>query len=93
MSGQDHKILLVDDQVFNIDAIVILLKYNIKINHDRVRVDKALSGQEALDLVKRDVEENLGLECGYTLILMDCNMPFMDGCTSTTEIRNLLFSY
>ena len=38
------------------------------------------------------MQENDNLRCSYDLIMMDCNMPFMDGYESTKRIRQYLFS-
>ncbi len=68
-----------DDIGFNIQALQIILKYYVKLNVDLI-CDKAMNGLEALEMVKKDVENNYnGYDCSYELILMDCNMPIMDG--------------
>lgn len=50
-----HKILIVDDQSFNIDALKIILKFSINIDTDTL-CDKATNGQEALQMVIDNVE-------------------------------------
>jgi CheY-like chemotaxis protein len=37
-----------------------------------------MNGKEAVEIIQRDVLENNN-NCSYGLILMDCNMPIMDG--------------
>jgi CheY-like chemotaxis protein len=37
------------------------------------------------------VRENENKKCSYNLILMDGNMPFMDGYQSTIKIRQYLY--
>jgi hypothetical protein len=49
------RILLVDDQGFNLDALVIILKYSIGLDSTRI-CDKAKNGLEALQRVRENVE-------------------------------------
>jgi signal transduction histidine kinase/CheY-like chemotaxis protein/HPt (histidine-containing phosphotransfer) domain-containing protein len=65
-------ILLVEDNEFNQEVAVELLKqYGIN-------VDVAENGEEAVIAVKKKT---------YDGVLMDCQMPVMDGYTATTMIR------
>ena len=70
--------MIVDDEPFNIDALRITLQcatsdrpnFNFK-----GRVDNASNGIKAVEIVKKKYKEGMK----YSLILMDCNMPKMDG--------------
>ena len=67
-------VLLVEDSPVNqLVAQGMLTKLGISMTLAR-------DGQEALDLVKRDT---------FDLIMMDCQMPVMDGYQATTAIRRL----
>jgi CheY-like chemotaxis protein len=50
-----------------------------------------INGKKALKMIKEDVARNKGAHCSYSLILMDYNMPFMDGCETTQAIRQYLY--
>ncbi|MBF0408570.1 MAG: response regulator [Candidatus Riflebacteria bacterium] len=68
------RILLVEDNETNAKVIVYMLK-----KHGWVS-DIALNGQEAL---------NIFSEKSYDIVLMDCQMPVMDGYECTSKIREL----
>jgi signal transduction histidine kinase/CheY-like chemotaxis protein len=69
-----ESVLLVEDNLINVMvAKKFLSKWNLK-------VDVAENGKIALDKVESNE---------YEIILMDLNMPVMDGYTATQEIREL----
>lgn len=71
---RDARILLVEDNEINQELALRLLK------EAGLRVDTADNGRIALDMVQqRD----------YDLVLMDMQMPVMDGVSATKEIRKL----
>ncbi|MDQ7051249.1 MAG: PAS domain S-box protein [Enterobacterales bacterium] len=71
----DIKVLLVEDNQFNQQlTVAILKKFNIE-------CDVAENGQEAIEILTKNQ---------YPLILMDCQMPVMDGYTATKKIRKEL---
>ncbi len=68
----DYKILLVEDNPINQEIALELL------NNLGVHVVTALNGQEALDVLAAEK---------VNAVLMDCQMPVMDGYTTTRKIR------
>ena len=71
---QHLKILVVEDNQVNILVIKGMLK------KFQISPDVAHNGKEALDSVINKKDH-------YDLVLMDCEMPIMDGLESTREIR------
>ena len=68
------RILVADDHRVNQQLAVMMLE---RLGH---RVDVVANGYEAVEAVGRKA---------YDVILMDCQMPEMDGYTATQEIRRL----
>ncbi len=68
------RLLVVDDNPVNLRVAARMLE---KLGH---RVDVAVNGREALAAVA---------EASYAAVLMDCQMPEMDGFEATMEIRRL----
>ena len=69
---KDVKVLLVEDNKINSHLATMILTENKAI------VDHAFSGIEAVDKLKKE---------SYDIILMDINMPMMNGYEATTIIR------
>ena len=68
------KILIVEDNVINQKVLLSLL------HHSGMSISIANNGKEAVDLVKEGKVE-------FDLVLMDINMPIMDGYAATQMIR------
>jgi len=66
--------LLVDDVDINREIVIALLE------DTEITIECAVNGQEALDMYAADPEK-------YDLIIMDINMPVMDGTEATRQIR------
>jgi signal transduction histidine kinase/DNA-binding response OmpR family regulator len=71
---KDKKILLTEDNPINQEIIIDLLE------HSSIVIDIANNGQKAVNMVKKN---------SYDLILMDLQMPIMDGIEATKIIRQI----
>ncbi len=71
-----HTILVVDDIEINIEIMVALL------GSTGMQIDTATSGQDAVNMFRAHPDR-------YSLILMDMQMPEIDGLTATRMIRAL----
>lgn len=62
--------------------MMIILGSNLGIDTNKL-CSIAYNGKEAIKKIKESCELFGLKKCGYKLILMDCNMPFMDGYDAT----------
>ncbi|MDA8791601.1 response regulator [Bacteriovoracaceae bacterium] len=67
-----HKVLVVDDDLVLQQSVQKALEFH------HFNVDVANNGKEAVNAIYRDK---------YDLVVMDVNMPEMDGITALTEIK------
>jgi PleD family two-component response regulator len=81
-----QKILIVDDEIFNLQALRVIFKYVCELPEDDLVVS-ARNGLEALEIIRKDLTYNKNCFSSFSLILMDCNMPVMDGYAATEMIR------
>ncbi len=72
------RVLLVEDNVLNQQVACEILQ------HAHVEVDVANNGREAIEQLREN--------CDYDLVLMDLQMPEMDGFEATEEIRKTFSS-
>lgn len=75
---QHTKILLVDDNKVN------QLVANGLLEELGLEADVANDGAEALEMIEKMIEK----ESSYTIVLMDCQMPIMDGYEATRKIKS-----
>ena len=76
-------VLLVEDNVIN-QRIVYR-----KLGSKGFNVTTANNGQEAVDAVRKAPKPSSGDKDAFDVVLMDQEMPIMDGNTATREIRKL----
>jgi CheY-like chemotaxis protein len=75
-------VLIVDDNNFNLVVLESMLRKS------NISCDKALNGKIALDKILESQQRKC---CSpYTLVLMDCNMPVMDGYEATERIMTMI---
>ncbi len=80
---QQARILVVDDSPDNRRLLGFLLKKN------GYPCDYAVNGREAVDLALKAWKQNTP----YAVILMDMQMPILDGYSATTELRDAGYQY
>ena len=87
---RQKKILIVDDDPFNQKAVLTILD-SFDIFESVCKT--AFNGQEALDIIKDNISQNNNNDCNFDLIIMDFQMPIMDGNEATEKIREHIYSH
>ena len=82
--------MIVDDQPYNIMALKTILQFSVGLKDIEILSDQAFDGQQALNMVIKNVRKNQMKMCDYDMIFMDCNMPVKDGYESSRSIREFL---
>ena len=76
----DRRILIVDDEPYNLLGLKIILSEAAGDRDIENLVDTATNGLEALNMVKKAYAEE---KFQYGLIFMDLSMPILDGYKAT----------
>lgn len=74
--NRSYRILVVDDSLINLEVACCLLE-SLDVN-----VQTADNGQQALEILQQSTADD-----PFDLILMDCQMPVLDGFSATKKIR------
>lgn len=74
---ENLNVLVVDDDKVNMEILKELFKYK------KINIIEAYNGKEALDIIKNLEEDSIDI------ILMDMQMPVMDGCETAINIRSM----
>ncbi|CAD8081355.1 unnamed protein product [Paramecium primaurelia] len=77
------RILSVDDDIFNQKALQVI------ISQMGFRLQIAYNGQQAIEIIKNTEKCSESCELFY-FILMDCQMPIMDGWTTTKVLMDMI---
>ena len=74
-------------------ALKTILQFSVGLKDIEILSDQAFDGQQALNMVIKNVRKNQMKMCDYDMIFMDCNMPVKDGYESSRSIREFLYKH
>jgi two-component system, sensor histidine kinase and response regulator len=84
-----YNILVADDDAFGSMALTSMITKTKILDSDQVNIEIAVNGKSALEFFK---ERNLSasMQQPLNLIIMDCQMPIMDGFLASQKIKELV---